>query len=106
MPETGESIIPEGLKRLHDLLTRALLEDGWPVTLSMGAAVYLQPPESADEMIRNADQLMFKAKNDGKNRVQNRIFKNSNEILQPPPSQNTLPPSLLGFPTRQQTRTL
>jgi diguanylate cyclase (GGDEF)-like protein len=106
MPETGEPIIPDGLKRLHDLFTRALLEDGWPVTLSMGAAIYLQPPESADEMIQNADQLMFKAKNNGKNRVQYRIFENSKEILQPPPSRNTLPPPLLGFPTQQQTRIL
>jgi diguanylate cyclase (GGDEF)-like protein len=102
MPETGEPIIPEALKRFHALLTHALLEDGWPVTLSMGAAIYLQPPESAGEMIKNADTLMFKAKNEGKNMVQYKIFENSTEDLQPPPSHNTLPPSSLGVPTHQQ----
>ena len=106
MPETGEPIIPEALKRLHALLTHALLEDGWPVTLSMGAAIYLQPPESADEMIQNADHLMFKAKNQGKNMVQYKIFENSIENLQPPPSLNTPPSSLLAFPTHQQNRPL
>ena len=107
MPETGEQIIPEGLKRLHALLTHTLIEDGWPVTLSMGAAIYLQPPESADEMIKSADHLMFKAKNLGKNTVQYKIFENSKEDLQPPFSQNALPSSFLGFPTtHQQNRIL
>jgi diguanylate cyclase (GGDEF)-like protein len=106
MPETGQPIIPEGLKRLHALLTHALLEDGWPVSLSMGAAIYLQPPESADEMIKSADRLMFLAKNQGKNTVRYEVFESSKEDLQPPPSQNTLPSSFLGFPTHPQNHTL
>ena len=106
MPETGEPIIPEGLNRLHSLLTHVLLEDGWPVTLSMGAAIYLQPPESADEMIQSADHLMFKAKNQGKNMIQYKIFDHSKEDLQPPPSQKALPSSWVGFSTHQQNPTL
>jgi len=106
MPETGEQIIPEALKRLHTLLTDALVGNGWPVTLSMGAAIYLQPPESAEEMIKSADRLMFLAKNQGKNMVQYKVFGDSKENLQPPPSQNMLPSSLLGFPTQGQNRSL
>ena len=101
MTETGEQIIAEALKRLHALLTDALVGNGWPVTLSMGAAIYLQPPESAGEMIKNADYLMFKAKNEGKNMVQYKIFENSTEDLQLPHSQNALPPSSLEVPTHQ-----
>lgn len=94
MPETGEQIIPEGLKRLHALLTHALLEDGWPVSLSMGAAIFLQPPESVDEMVKSADRLMFLAKNQGKNTFQYKVFEDSKENLQPPTSQSPLPSSL------------
>jgi len=97
MPETGEQIIPEALKRLHALLSHALLEDGWPVSLSMGAAIFLQPPESADEMIYSADRLMFLAKNQGKNRFQYKVFKDSKEELPLPPSQDPIPSSPLGF---------
>ena len=74
-PLTGEPIIPEPLKRLHALLTHALLEDGWPVSLSMGAAIYLQPPESPEEMIQSADRLMFLAKNQGKNTFRYEVFR-------------------------------
>jgi diguanylate cyclase (GGDEF)-like protein len=97
MPETGEQIIPEGLKRLHTLLSRALLEDGWPVSLSMGAAIYLQPPESADEMIQSADRLMFLAKNQGKNTVRYEVFRDIKEERPLSPPQGAIPDSVLAF---------
>jgi diguanylate cyclase (GGDEF)-like protein len=102
MPETGEQIIPEALKRLHALLTHALLEDGWPVSLSMGAAIYLHPPKSADEMIQSADRLMFLAKNQGKNTVQYKVLKDSKEELRLPPSQDAIhsPPSGFHHPSQ------
>jgi diguanylate cyclase (GGDEF)-like protein len=102
MPETGQQIVPEALKRLHGLLTHALLEDGWPVSVSMGAAIYLQPPPSADEMIKNADRLMFLAKNRGKNTFEYKVFKDSEEELVPPPSQDTIPSPALGSHSQPQ----
>ena len=74
MPETGRQVAPLALKRLQTRLVDALLEDGWPVTLSMGAAIYLHPPDSVDELIKSADRLMFLAKNEGKNTVQYKIY--------------------------------
>ncbi len=74
MPETGEQLVPKALERLRTRLVEALQEGGFPVTLSMGAAVYLFPPESIDEVIRSADRLMFLAKNQGKNRIQYQVF--------------------------------
>ena len=102
MPETGEQIIPEGLKRLHVLLSRALLEDGWPVSLSMGAAIYLQPPGSADAMIQSADRLMFQAKNQGKNTVRYEVFRDIKEGLPLSPSQGAIPGSVLEFHSEQE----
>ncbi len=91
MPETGEQIIPEALHRLHTRLVDALVQNGWSVTLSMGAGVFLHPPESADEMLKSADRLMFLAKNQGKNMVRYKVFKDSKDNLQLPPSQGPLP---------------
>jgi diguanylate cyclase (GGDEF)-like protein len=44
MPETGEQIVPQAVQQLHARLVCALRKMGWPVTLSMGAAIYLDPP--------------------------------------------------------------
>ncbi len=74
MPETGEQIAPLALQRLHGRLMDDLGEEGWPVTLSMGAAIYLHPPVSTDEMIKSADRLMLLAKNEGKNTFRYKIF--------------------------------
>ena len=74
MPETGEQILPQAIQRLHTRLVDALCEKGWPVTLSMGAAIYLDPPASTDELIKSADRLMLQAKSEGKNRMQYKVF--------------------------------
>jgi diguanylate cyclase (GGDEF)-like protein len=74
MPETGEQIVPWGIQRLHTQLVDALRKKGWPVSLSMGAAIHLHPPASADELIKSADRLMLQAKTEGKNRVRYKVF--------------------------------
>jgi hypothetical protein len=40
----------------------------------MGAAIYLDPPASTDELIKSADRLMLQAKSEGKNRMQYKVF--------------------------------
>ncbi len=74
MPETGDQIVPQAIQRLHNRLVSALRKMGWPVSLSMGAAVYLDPPVSAEDLIKSADRLMLQAKGEGKNRVQYKVF--------------------------------
>ena len=74
MPETGEQIVPQAIQRFHTRLVDALRKKGWPVTLSIGAAIYLHPPASVDELIKSADRLMLQAKNEGKNMAQYKIL--------------------------------
>jgi len=74
MPETGEQIVPQAIQRLHNRLVGAVRIMGWPVTLSMGAAIHLDPPASAEDLIKSADRLMLQAKSEGKNRVQYKVF--------------------------------
>jgi diguanylate cyclase (GGDEF)-like protein len=84
MPETGEQIVPYAIQRLHGHLVNALRKMGWPVTLSMGAAIYLDPPASAEDLIKSADRLMLQAKGEGKNRVQYKVFEGFSPWLHNP----------------------
>ena len=83
MPETGDQIVPKAMQRLHTRLVDALRKKGWPVTLSMGAAIYLHPPGSAEELIKSADRLMLQAKNEGKNTIRYKIFGEQDVSPQP-----------------------
>jgi diguanylate cyclase (GGDEF)-like protein len=74
MPETGEQIVPHAIQQLHNRLVNALRKMGWPITLSMGAAIHLDPPASAEDLIKSADRLMLQAKGEGKNTVQYKVF--------------------------------
>jgi hypothetical protein len=53
--------------RLLQLFHAAMKNKTTPVTISIGAAVYGQPPESPDEAIGAADGLMYGSKTAGKN---------------------------------------
>ena len=74
MPETGEQLVPHALEGLKKRLQESLQQGGWEITFSMGAAVFLDPPESVDLLIKSADCLMFLAKNEGKDRIKYQIF--------------------------------
>ncbi|NKE43636.1 sensor domain-containing diguanylate cyclase [Roseomonas frigidaquae] len=41
----------------------------WPVTVSVGAVAFERPPADEDEALMLADQLMYSAKHEGRNRV-------------------------------------
>jgi diguanylate cyclase (GGDEF)-like protein len=83
MPETGDQVVPKAIERLHIRLVDSLRKKGWPVSLSMGAAIYLHPPGSAEELIKSADRLMLQAKNEGKNTVRFKIFGEQEVSSQP-----------------------
>ncbi len=55
--------------RLRAALGAATLREGWTVSFSIGAATFMLPPRSVDEMLRRADQLMYDAKRSGKDGV-------------------------------------
>lgn len=105
MPETGEEIVPQAVQRLHTQFVGALREMGWPVTLSMGAAIYLDPPASAEDLIKSADRLMLQAKSEGKNRVHYKVFGRSKGLGEATLAAkgtfflgSTIRPNILGLP--------
>ncbi len=56
------------LEKLMEAL-RASVRDRWPSTFSMGAVTIQGPRASLDHLVRRADDLVYLAKRDGKNRV-------------------------------------
>jgi diguanylate cyclase (GGDEF)-like protein len=69
MPETGVKAADEVLRRVRGELGRVRLRDGSPVGFSLGLITFDTPPSSVAEMTVAADELMYRAKVDGKNRV-------------------------------------
>jgi diguanylate cyclase (GGDEF)-like protein len=57
------------INRLRSTLASATHAEGWAVSFSIGAATFVTPPRSVDDMLRHADQLMYAAKRSGKDGV-------------------------------------
>jgi diguanylate cyclase (GGDEF)-like protein len=69
LPDTGEEAGLQVLTRIHAALLKAMETGGHPVTFSVGAVTYPDPPESVDDMLHQADTLMYSVKTQTKNRV-------------------------------------
>ncbi len=67
LPELPADRVREIVRRIRSEVNAAMQARGWPVTLSVGAATFDTPPDSVDELIRQADDLMYKAKRAGSN---------------------------------------
>lgn len=65
MPETGERAAREVASKIRERFARVLQGRDPKVTVSLGLATWMRPPESLDELLRSADGLMYKAKEAG-----------------------------------------
>ena len=69
MPETGQNGARAVVARIRKMLEEALKEGHWSSTLSVGLVTFAGVPDSIDELIRKADDLMYRAKKGGKDSV-------------------------------------
>ena len=69
LPETGQEAAQKFLTKIHDQLQLTMIHNNWPVTFSIGAVTYLKTPATVDEVICQADMLMYEVKRSGKNRL-------------------------------------
>ncbi len=69
----AESAYSVGMK-LQQILLDSMKKNKWPVTFSLGVATFQVPPNSVEEMIKEADMLMYSAKKNGKNMIKHKIF--------------------------------
>ena len=74
LPETGRNVAEAILRKVQNINLDIMRRHGWPVTFSIGVATFTSPPSAVDETLRISDQLMYSAKNSGKNSIQYEVF--------------------------------
>lgn len=73
LPEISHEDALRAVERMRTLLLKAMQKEDWAVTFSMGVVTFKPPPSGVDELIREADDLMYVAKREGKNRIKSRL---------------------------------
>ena len=79
LPETGADGAKILLERLREKMLAAVEARGWPVTCSIGCVTFLDAPDSVEEMLREADAAMYRAKKSGKNRIELAVWNRQEE---------------------------
>lgn len=69
LPETDLDAAQAVLGRVQQCLCDSMEQRQWPVTCSIGAVTYYSPPESIDQMLQAADQIMYSVKQTTKNKL-------------------------------------
>ena len=67
--ESGYEAAEGAINILHKVLLEAMQANSWPVTFSIGVVTFSAAPDTVDQLVRTADELMYAVKMDGKNRV-------------------------------------
>jgi PleD family two-component response regulator len=62
------------IQRVQKINLDYMRKHGWPVTLSIGVVTFTSPPSTVDEVLRISDQLLYNAKNNGKNNIECEVF--------------------------------
>jgi len=73
MPETDDDASKLAIRKVQKRLQETTA-DRWPITVSIGVMTFEAVPDSSEEMIRLADELMYSVKQSGKNRIEFRRF--------------------------------
>jgi diguanylate cyclase (GGDEF)-like protein len=74
LPETDVAGARQVLEDMRGSLGDLAATEGWPVSFSIGSATFLSPATDVEEMVRNADELMYDVKRAGKDNVAYRSF--------------------------------
>lgn len=69
-PEADCQASAAAIGHLQAELLREMQRNGWPVTFTMGAQTFSSPPESVEALVKAADELMYSAKRNGRNRLE------------------------------------
>jgi diguanylate cyclase (GGDEF)-like protein len=70
MPEIGASPARAVIERVRDELARLRTVDGQPVLCSIGLVTFNRPPTSLKELVAAGDELLYRAKEGGKDRIE------------------------------------
>lgn len=70
LPETDHYSFDLVIKRIRAIIETELKKNNFPVTLSIGAITFKIFNSTIDEMIKQADELMYNVKRKGKNNIE------------------------------------
>lgn len=70
LPETDAATAPIVINNMQSALLNEMQNNGWPVTFSMGALTLAGTQITVDELLGQADELMYQVKNSGKNNIE------------------------------------
>ena len=70
MPEIGASSARVVIERVRGGLARLRTAEGRPVPCSVGLVTFDRPPTSLKELVAAGDELLYRAKDNGKDRVE------------------------------------
>jgi len=69
LPETDQAAAQVAISKIQIGLLDEMHRNNWPVTFSIGVLTYINLPQTSDELIKKADDLMYSVKNNGKNSI-------------------------------------
>ncbi|MDR3440053.1 GGDEF domain-containing protein [Telmatospirillum sp.] len=73
VPDCSQSESSTIIHRLRKALETTMAQHDWPVTFSIGLVAYAEAPDTAEQVIADADRLMYAAKHGGKNNTVHNI---------------------------------
>ncbi len=75
LPNTAEKGARVVFEKIRNDLKEIADKNNWPVTYSIGVATYIDIKGGADDLIKQADVLLYKAKKAGKNTTKYKVIK-------------------------------
>lgn len=75
MPEADEEAALSYLSKIRSELKQAIKSKNWDAEISMCALVYLTAPNSVDEILRTADEIMYSVKKSEKSSMLHTVIK-------------------------------
>jgi len=74
LPETNAEACRMVVEMMQQRLLHEMKEHDWPVTFSIGIATFVRMPSSIEDMIRQADKLMYSVKQSSKGAIKQEVF--------------------------------
>lgn len=79
LPQTGPNQARVVLPRVQKQLMRIVQQHGWPISFSIGVVTFMAMPETVEDLVNQADHLMYHVKSRGKNRIEYGVFEGARE---------------------------
>jgi diguanylate cyclase (GGDEF)-like protein len=73
LPETGPELAEAIIRKVQKINLEIMQKNGWPVTFSIGVVTFIHPPTTVDEILKISDNVMYTAKNNGKNMIKHEV---------------------------------